>query len=91
MIHIPISDSFRSALGDRAKDEAQLTRWSLEALVIEAYREDLISRSKKGELLDLQFHEREAWLKERDVPYLYELSDYEDDKRALDKLFGALG
>jgi predicted HTH domain antitoxin len=87
-IQIPIPESFRAVLGERAPDEAKLARWSYEALVIEAYREGLITRGKIGELLNLPFHEREAWLKERDVPYLYDASDLEDDKRVLDKLFG---
>lgn len=87
MIQIPIPESFRSVLGERASDEARLTRWSFEALVIEAYREGLITRGKIGELLGLPFHEREAWLKERDVPYLYDVSDLEADKRVLTQIF----
>lgn len=87
-IQISIPESFRAVLGERAPDEARLTRWSFEAVVIEAYREGLITRGKIGELLDLPFHEREAWLKERDVPYLYDATDLEEDKKALDKIFG---
>lgn len=87
-IQIPIPESFRAVLGERAPDEARLARWSFEALVIEAYREGLISRGKIGELLDLPFHEREAWLKERDVPYLYDSTDLDKDRKALDGLLG---
>lgn len=87
-IYIPIPESFRAILGQRAPDDVRLARWSFEALVIEAYREGLISRGKIGELLGLPFHEREAWLKERDVPYHYDATDLDQDREALDGLIG---
>ena len=88
MIQITIPESFRAVLGEMAPDEAKLARWSFEALVIEAYREGLITRGKIGELLDLPFHEREAWLKQRAVPYLYDETDLGKDRETLDRLLG---
>lgn len=69
-------------------DAAELSRKTLEALLIEAYREGLISRGKIGELLGMGFHEREAFLKERDVPYNYGVEEFEQDLRTMGELAG---
>ena len=84
-----VPETILSINGERAPDSASLARWSLEALVIEAYREGLISRGKVGELLGLSFHDREAWLKARDVPYLYDVADLNQDQAELDRLLGS--
>lgn len=87
-IRIQVPESFREILSELASDEAGLSQWSFEALVIEAYREGLITRAKIGEILGLSFHKREAWLKEREVPYLYDEKDLEEDRKTLDNLPG---
>lgn len=84
-IHIPIPEDFRAVLGQRVPDEALLVRWSYEALVIEAYREGLITRGKIGELLGMAFHEREAWLKERGVTYDFSEDELDADRQTLDR------
>ena len=68
--------------------EEPLPRWALEALVIEAYRERLISRGKLGELLGLSFQAREELLAARNVPYLYGPEELESDARTLERVLG---
>lgn len=69
--------------------EAQLSRKTLEALLIEAYREGLLSRGKVGELLGMGFQEREAFLNERGVAYNYGIEDFEQDLRTMEALAGS--
>lgn len=85
-IKITVPDGFLEILGAHVPNEGLLSRWSFEALVIEAYREGLISRGKVGELLGLSFHDRERWLSERDVPYQYSDQELRSDREVLDDL-----
>jgi len=87
-IHVEIPEGLREVLDSKMSDQALLERWSSEALIIEAYREGMITRGKVGELLDLSFSEREEWLQAREVPYRYDESDLEQDRKTLDDLFG---
>lgn len=66
--------------------EDQLPRVVTEAVVVEAYRQGRISRGKVGELLGMGFHERETFLKARNVPYTYCAEDLELDARTMDVL-----
>lgn len=84
-IRVTVPESFKAILNTQAVDEQSLERWSLEAMVIEAYREGLISRGKIGELLGLSFYDREGWLKEREVPYLYDEEELKEERKALDR------
>jgi predicted HTH domain antitoxin len=90
MLQLPLPDDLKGVLTSRLASEDQLPRWALEAMVIEAYRERLISRGKLGELLGLAFHEREEFLAGRDVPYNYGPDELEADARTLDRLFGPI-
>ena len=69
------------------KSPATLPRWVLEALVVEAVRQRLISRGCGGELLGLSFGEREEFYARHGVTY--ELSDEElaEDEEARDRMF----
>ena len=66
--------------------ERELPRKAAEALVIEAYREGLISRGKLGELLGMSFAEREEFLSTRGVPYNYCPEDLEQDRQTMDRI-----
>jgi len=87
-LHVPIPDELGRLLASRALSEDELARWALEAILIEAYRERLLSRGKLGELLGLSFHEREAFLAERGVPYNYDPDDLATDARTLYEVLG---
>ncbi len=65
--------------------EAALAQKVAEDLVIEAYRIGVISRGKVGELLGMSVHAREAFLKERDVPYNYDAEDLDEDLRTMSR------
>ena len=67
-------------------DQAALSRKVLEALVVEAYREGRISRGKVGEILGMGFHQREAFLRDRDVPYNYDQDDLQEDVETVARL-----
>ncbi len=69
--------------------QAQLPRWALEALVIEAVREDLISRGFGGEILGLGFHEREELYARRGVVYSYTAEELAAEHRDLESLLGS--
>ena len=85
-IKIPVPESFEAILKAGVSDGSHLERWSLEALVIEAFREGIISRGKIGELLDLPFHERESWLKKKGVSYQVDIADLKSDRETLHQL-----
>lgn len=87
---LPLSlpDGFQEILAAQLPSADQVPRWLLEAAVIEAYRERLISRGKLGELLDLSFQAREELLAARNVPYHYGPEELEADARTLDRVLG---
>jgi hypothetical protein len=80
-ITVPFPERLRDALETRGVGETGIAHWSLQAIIIEAYREGLISRGMIGELLGMSFEERETWLSERDVPYPYGVTDLQDDRQ----------
>ena len=59
---------------------------AVEALVLAAYREGLISRGKVGELLGMSFTEREQYLKQRDIPYNYGPKEFSEDRETTARL-----
>lgn len=62
----------------------------LEAVAIEAYREHFISRGRLGEILGLEFHERERFLSDRGIPYQFDTADLDADSRTLEELLGPI-
>ena len=87
-LQITLPESLQDVLASRLASEDQLPRWVLEAVVIEAYRERLLSRGKLGELLGLSFQEREDLLSARGVPYNYDPGALDDDARTLERALG---
>ena len=58
-----------------------LPRRALEALAVEGYRSGALTRGQVGRLLNLNFWETEAFLKERAAFLQYTLEDLEQDRR----------
>ena len=73
---ITLPESLSDAL-DEGLGGGDLPRWALEALVVEAVRDGLITRGLGGDLLGIGFHEREALYTRRGVVY-----DYSDEELA---------
>ena len=57
-----------------------LPRRALEALAVEGYRAEILSRAQVGEMLNLNFWETEAFLKERSAYLHYTIEDLEQDR-----------
>ena len=79
IIHIPkgIEEQLEAAFG---RDLAQAAR---EALAIEGYRTERLSIGQVAELLGVSTLETHQFLKERKVPLLYTIDDFERDRKAL--------
>ncbi|CAN5550069.1 hypothetical protein BH11ARM2_BH11ARM2_15880 [soil metagenome] len=67
----------------------ELPRWTLEALVVEAVREGLISRGYGGEILGLGFHQREEFYARRGIVYTYSEEDLDAEGKDLEQLLAA--
>ncbi len=87
-LQLTLPDGLQGILAAQVASEDQLPRWVLETVVIEAYRERLLSRGKLGELLGLSFQEREELLSARGVPYNYDLQALDEDSRTLERILG---
>lgn len=79
VIHIPesVERQLEQAFG---QDLAGAAR---EALAIEGYRTERLSLGQVAELLGISCIEADAFLKERDIPLLYTIEDYEHDRVSL--------
>jgi predicted HTH domain antitoxin len=60
-----------------------LSRGTLEAVALEAYRDGTLSREQVARVLGFTFWETEAFLKERQAYLAYDERDLEDDLRDL--------
>ncbi len=64
--------------------EAELDHWALEAIVVEAAREHVISRSKAASLLGLDDYEaRDAFFERHGLTNEYTLEQMEMDRKAI--------
>ena len=63
-----------------------VSRGTLEAVVLEGYRDGTLSREQVGRVLGLSFWETEAFLKARQAYLAYDEQDVEQDRRDLDRL-----
>ncbi len=79
ILHIPkgIEDQLEAAFGG---DLAQAAR---EALAIEGYRTERLSLGQVAELLSVSTTEADQFLKDRQVPLLYSVDDFERDRESL--------
>lgn len=87
IIPIEVPAEFRQVLADQAGD-ASVPRWALEALVIEAVREGLVSRGFGGEMLGINFHEREKFFASRGIVYDFSETELDAEQRDLESFFG---
>jgi predicted HTH domain antitoxin len=58
----------------------------MEDAAIEGYRAGRLSHRQVGEMLELDYWQTEALLKERGVPLNYSVADLEADRVTLDKI-----
>lgn len=65
-----------------------MPRRALEAVAIEGYRSGALSQRQAGRLLELNFWETEAFLKEKRAFLLYSESDLEQDHARLREALG---
>jgi predicted HTH domain antitoxin len=81
--HIPkgIEEQLEAAFG------RELARAACEALAIEGYRTERLSLGQVAELLGVSTTEADQFLKERPVPLLYTVDDFERDRNALKGAF----
>ena len=79
IIHIPkgIEEQLEAAFG------RDLARAAREALAIEGYRTERLSLGQVAELLGVSTIEADQLLKERQVPLLYTVDDFERDRESL--------
>jgi hypothetical protein len=80
------SDLAETSLNDLASEAIRRGFLSLEDIALIAYRQALITRGMVGEILGLSFQKREDLLKERDVPYNYDMDDFEADQKRMSAL-----
>jgi hypothetical protein len=65
-----------------------VSRGTLEAVVLEGYRDGTLSREQVGRVLGFSFWETDAFLKERQAYLAYDEKDLQDDLRDLGHLGG---
>lgn len=63
-----------------------LPRRALEALAVEGYRAGLLTRGEVQRLLNLSWHETEAFLKERQAYLHYTEDDLQQDRETHDRI-----
>ena len=65
-----------------------LSRRALEALAVEGYRTGALSRGQVGKMLNFDFWETEAFLKEREAYLHYSAEDLEQDRLTHERVLG---
>lgn len=60
-----------------------VSRRTLEAVAVEAYRDGVLSRDQMGRLLGLSFWDTETFLKARRAYLAYDEEDFQQDRRDL--------
>ena len=62
-----------------------MRRRTLEAIALEGYRTQALTRGQVGRLLGLNFWETEAFLKQKQAYLPYDESDLDRDRKAIDR------
>jgi predicted HTH domain antitoxin len=75
-------------LNDLGKSPGEITRRVLEAVVLDGYRTQRLSRGEVRRLLGLSWQETEDFLARHGLPYQYTADDLSEDRRKLDKVLG---
>jgi predicted HTH domain antitoxin len=63
-----------------------ISRCVLEAVALEGYRSQKLSRGEVRQLLGLTWHETEAFLARHGMVYHYTAEDFEEDQKTLDRI-----
>jgi predicted HTH domain antitoxin len=66
----------------------EITRRVLEAVVLEAYRSERLSRGEVRRILGLSWQETEDFLAKHGIPYQYTIDDLNADRASLDRILG---
>ncbi len=85
VITIDLPDAIARDLGE---DSGEITRRVLEAVVLEAYRSQRLSRGELRRFLGLSWRETEDFLAEHGIPYQYTIDDLNADRANLDRILG---
>jgi predicted HTH domain antitoxin len=75
-------------LNDLGKSPGEITRRVLEAVVLDGYRTQRLSRGEVRRLLGLSWQETEDFLAGHGLPYHYTADDLNEDRQNLDRLLG---
>jgi predicted HTH domain antitoxin len=73
---------------DLGQSPGEITRRVLEAVVLEAYRSERLSRGEVRRLLGLSWQETEDFLAKHGIPYHYTIDDLNTDRANLDRILG---
>ena len=84
-ITIELPDCLANQLG---ADADEMARRVLEAVVLEGYRSQRLSRGEVGQLLGLSWQQVEEFLASHGVPYHYAMDDLAEDRGNLKKALG---
>ena len=86
-ITIELPDAIVKELGGTP---VEITRRVLEAIILEGYRSERLSRGAVRQLLEMTWHETEEFLAGHGLLYHYTVDDLNEDRENLDKLLGRL-
>jgi hypothetical protein len=81
-VAIELPEDIARLLQDSWKD---MPRRALEAIALEGYRTQALTRGQVGRLLGLNFWETEAFLKQKQAYVPYDESDLDRDRQAIDQ------
>ena len=81
-ITIELPDNIR----EQIEGKQALSRFALEAVAMEGYRQEFLSQRQVGQLLGMNFWETEAFLKIHKVYLHYDLADFANDMQALERV-----
>jgi predicted HTH domain antitoxin len=85
-ITIELPDALIKDLGD---SPVEVSRRVLEAVVLDGYRTESLSRGEVRELLGLSWQETEEFLARRGLHYHYSVDDLNQDRENLDRVLGS--
>ncbi len=74
---------------DLGQSPGEITRRVLEAIVLEGYRTERLSRGEVRRLLGLTWQETEEFLAKHGIPCHYTIDDLNADRANLDKVLGS--
>lgn len=84
-VTIELPDAIVSGLGHTP---GEIARRVLEAVVLDAYRSERLSRGEVRRILGLSWQETEDLLASHGIPYQYTVDDLNADRANLDRILG---